>query len=138
VLRDGRHTQTVEVLTDDPATPKIPIELEITVYPLVIATPAAITLPRLGLQADLSRIVIPTIYVRKVRGDGLEVKRVTSTLPFLKFELQTEKAGEAYTVRSSLDKSGISGTGNFEGKIRIETNDPDVPVLEVVVRGAFY
>jgi hypothetical protein len=137
-LKPGRYTQTVEVMTDDPDMPKIPIELEINVYPLVIATPQTLMLPKVTLQSDVSRIAIPTIYVRKVKGDGLEIKRVSSTIPFLKLELQTEKAGEAYTVRASLDKSSSLSAGDFEGKIRIETNDPDAPVLEVVVRGGFY
>jgi hypothetical protein len=137
-LKPGRYTQTVEVMTDDPDMPKIPIDLEINVYPLVIATPQTVMLPKAAIQGDLSRIAIPTIYVRKVKGDGLEIKRVSSNLPFLKLELQTEKAGEAYTVRASLDKSSGLAAGDFEGKIRIETNDPDAPVLEVVVRGGFY
>jgi len=137
-LKPGRHTQTVEVLTDDPDTPRIPIELEIDVYPLVIATPQTIMLPKLAVSGDLSNVVIPMIYVRKVKGEGLEVKGVTSTLPFLKVELKTEKAGEAYTVRTSLDQSASRPPGGFEGKIRIETNDQDVPLLVVVVRGGFY
>ena len=137
-LKPGRYTQTVEVVTDDPDMPRIPIELEINVYPLVIATPQTLMLPKLTLQSDLSRIAIPTIYVRKVKGDGLQIKRVSSTLPFLKLELQTEKAGEAYTVHASLDRSSGLSAGNFEGKILIETNDPDARVLEVVVRGGFY
>lgn len=136
-LKPGRHTQTVDVMTDDPDTPRIPIELEVNVYPLVIATPQTIVLPRLALQSDLSRIVIPTIYIKKVKGDGLEVKRVSTTLPFLKLELQTERAGESYTIHCSMDKSAAPAPGDFEGKIRIETNDPDAPVLEVLVRGGF-
>jgi hypothetical protein len=137
-LKPGRHTQTVEVVTDDPDMPRIPIELEVNVYPLVIATPQAIMLPKVSLQTDLSRIVIPIVYVRKVRGGGLEVKRVTSSLPFLKVELQTDRAGEAYTIRPSIDKSAKLTVGDFQGKITIETNDPDVPVLEVTVRGGVY
>ena len=136
-LKPGRHTQTVEVMTDDPAMPRIPIELEVDVYPLVIATPQTIMLPKVTLQADVSQIVIPMVYVRKVRGTGLEVKRVTSSLPFLKFELQTERAGESYTVRTSIDKSASLPVGDFNGKITIETNDAEVPVLEVIVHGGF-
>jgi len=137
-LKPGRHIQTVEVMTDYADMPRIPIELEINVYPLVVATPQTIMLPKLAMQGDLSRIVIPVIYIRKVKGDGLEVKGVTSTLPFLKVELQTEKAGESYTLRCSLDKSALPGAGDFEGKIRIDTNDLDAPTLEVLVRGSFY
>jgi len=136
-LKPGRHTQTIEVMTDDPDMPRIPIELEINVYPLVIATPQTIMLPKLALHGDLSHVVIPTIYIRKVKGDGLEVKSVVSTLSFVKVDLQTERAGEAYTVRCSLDRSATLPPGDFEGKIRIQTNDADAPLLEVVVRGSF-
>jgi hypothetical protein len=137
-LKPGRHTQTIGVMTDDPDMPRIPIELEVNVYPLVIATPQTIILPKLPVNSDLSHIVIPTIYISKVRGGGLEISRVSSTLAFLKFELQTQRAGEAYTVRSSLEKPATPAAGDFEGKIRIETNDPDTPLLEVLVRGSFY
>jgi hypothetical protein len=137
-LKPGRHTQSIEVSTDDPGMPRIPIDLEVDVYPLVIATPQAIMLPKLALQSDTSRVVIPIIYVRKIRGGGLEVKRATSSLPFLKVEIQTERAGEAYTLRTTIDQSAKPTAGDFQGKITIETNDPDVPVLEVMVHGGFF
>ena len=78
----------------------------------------------------------PMIYVRRLREPGLKIKSYTSTLPFLKLELLTESENQVYKIKLTVDSSKIK-PGEFKGKVRIETNDPDVPFLEVPVQGAF-
>jgi hypothetical protein len=135
-LKPGRYVQTLKVLTDSTAQPEVAIELDLTVYPRVFASPPSITLPPLQAASDLSAISWPMIYVRKVRDSGLKIKSYSSTLPFIKLELLTETEGQVYKIRLALDSSKIK-TGEFKGKLRIETNDPDVPVIEVPVQGSF-
>ena len=80
---------------------------------------------------------LPLIYVRKLRGGGLKINSVSSTLPFLTLTLSTDTEGQIYTLKVTLDRSKITTPGEFKGKILIETNDPDTPVLEVPVQGSF-
>jgi hypothetical protein len=94
-------------------------------------------LPQMSSAQDLSAVSLPLIYVRKLRGGGLKVSGVSSTLPFLTLTLTTDTEGQIYTLRVTLDRSKITTPGEFKGKIRIETNDPDTPVLEVPVQGSF-
>ena len=135
-LKPGRYNQTLRVMTDSGTAPETPIDLEVTVYPRVFASPTSIIMPRLPIASDLSSINWPMIYVRKLRDGGLKINSFTSTLPFLKLDLLTETDGQVYKIRLTLDKTQIK-PGEFRGKVRIETNDPDVPVLEVPVQGSF-
>jgi phage-related protein len=61
---------------------------------------------------------------------------VTTTLPFINTTVAAEAEGQIYTIRLTIDKSKITTPGEFKGKITIETNDPDTPVLEVPVQGS--
>lgn len=136
-LKPGTYTQTAQLLSDASGTPKIPITLEVTVYPGVVATPTSIHLSPIAIDGDVSKAVIPAISVRKFRGPLFKIKSVTSTLPFLKFDTQPEVGGFGYSIRSTVEKSGISAPGKYTGKIRIETDDPEAPVIEVSVDGWF-
>jgi len=133
-LKVGQHTATIKLLTDSAETPEIPIQAEVTVYPKVFATPNAINIGRVSAGSDLS--IAPVIYVRKLRDGGLKIKKVSSTLPFLKTVVGTESEGHVYTIRLSLDKSKAPPPGEFRGKIVIETNDVEAPVVEVAVQGS--
>jgi hypothetical protein len=98
--------------------------------------PTSILMPTLPASSDLSAINWPMIYVRKVREGGLKINSYSSTLPFLKLELATEKEGEIYVIKLKLDQSKIKA-GEHQGKVRIETNDPETPVLEIPIKAAF-
>jgi hypothetical protein len=135
-LKPGHYKQTLKVLTDNAAQPEVAIGIDLTVYPRVFASPPSITMPALPVTSDLSAIDWPMIYVRKVREQGLKIRSYSSTLPFIKLELLTENEGQTYKIRLTLDTSKIK-PGEFKGTVRIETNDPDVPVIEVPVQGSF-
>lgn len=135
-LKPGHYLQTVKIETDSTAQPLMAIELDLTVYPKVFASPASIIMPTLAIATDLSTINWPMIYVRKVREQGLKIKSFNSTLPFIKLDLIADSEGQVYRIRLTLDPAKIK-PGDFKGKIHIETNDPDVPVVEVPVQGSF-
>jgi hypothetical protein len=135
-LKPGHYVQTVKVVTDSAAQPEVAIELDVTVYPKVFASPASIIMPTLAVATDLTTINWPMIFVRKVREQGLKIKSYNSTLPFIKLELITETEGQVYRIRITLDPTKIK-PGAFNGKVHIETNDPDVPVIEVPIQGSF-
>lgn len=137
VLKPGQHLQSVKLITDSKVNPEIPIELDVTVYPLVLTTPARINMRGLPSSVDLSQINLPMIYVRKIREGGLQIKKATTTLPFLKLDVITENEGSFYQVRMTIDKSKVSGPAEFTGAIRIETNDLETPVIEIPVVGSF-
>ncbi|HSB10510.1 MAG TPA: hypothetical protein VLM38_13565 [Blastocatellia bacterium] len=135
-LKPGHYVQTLKLATDSPVQPEVSINLDLTVIPKVFASPQAITMPMLPAASDLSKISWPSIYVRKLREGGLQIKSYTSTVPFVKLQLLTETEGQVYKINLALDSSKIK-PGEFKGKIRIETNDLDVPVIEIPVQASF-
>jgi len=135
-LKPGHYLQTLKVLTDSTIQPAVSIELDLTVYPKVFASPNAILMPPLPVTPDVAAITWPVIYIRKVRELGLKVKSYSTTLPFLKLEMTTETEGQVYKIRLTLDTTKIK-PGEFKGKVRVETNDPDVPLLEVPIQVTF-
>src|SRR5262249_24898130 len=136
-LKAGKYNQTVMLYTDSAETPELPVKLELNVFALVIATPNTITLPRFPLSGDVSKMFLPPVYVRKIRDGGLTLNSASSTLPFLKVEITKHIEGEQYILRLTLDKSQIQAPGEFHGKIRVETNDAETPVLEIPVNAWF-
>jgi hypothetical protein len=137
-LKPGHYVQTAELITDSPDTPKIPITLDLTVYPDVIVTPGQIRLPPIStLETDISKLVVPPIYVRKVRGTGLKITNVTTTLPFLHLDLQPELAGQNYIIRCTLDQTKRPKAGSYDGIVKVETDDQEAPVLQVAVHFDF-
>lgn len=135
-LKPGHYLQTVKIETDSAVQPLVAIELDVTVYPKVFASPASIIMPPLQIARDLTAINWPSIYVRKIKEQGLKIKSYNSTLPFIKLDLITESEGQVYRIRVTLDPEKIK-PGDFKGKIHIETNDPDVPIVEVPIQGSF-
>jgi hypothetical protein len=135
-LKPGEYHQTVRVLTDNAKTPEVPIKLDVTVFPRVFASPTAIIMPPLSVTSDLASINWPMINVRKVQATGLKIKSYTTTLPFIKLDLLTTKEGELYQIRLTIDNEKVK-PGEFKGNIHIETNDPNVPFIDVPVQGRF-
>ena len=134
-LAPGVHKQTLKVLTDSKETPELLVEMEVTVYGSVFVTPSSLTLPAITAEVDPATISLPPIYVRKIRSEGLQIKSVLSTLPFLRLKTTSEAEGLTYKIEISINKAAFPAKGEFKGSIRIETNDPDSPVIEVPIHG---
>jgi hypothetical protein len=135
-LKPGTYHQTLRVMTDNAETPEIPVQLTVTVYPRIFASPTAIIMPLLPLNTELGEIAWPSITVRKVQSSGLEIKRVSTSLSFLDLTTETQKAGEVYQIHIKIN-SAKAKAGEFKGTIRIDTNDADLPVIEVPVQVSF-
>jgi hypothetical protein len=71
--------------------------------------------------------------VRQVRGSGLEIKNVTATLPFIKVTVEDEVPGRSYRLKIGFSQEVKLTPGNYTGTIKVETNNPDMPVVELTV-----
>ncbi|HKG22864.1 MAG TPA: hypothetical protein VKC34_13270 [Blastocatellia bacterium] len=135
-LKPGQYTQTVKLKTDSSTAPETAVVLELVVYPKVMVSPTNIVVPMLPTSIDLSALALPKIYIRKPREGGLKILKVASSLDFIRPLLVTEKEGEFYTIDLKFD-SQKTKPGEFDGKIRIETNDAESPVIEVPIKCSF-
>src|SRR4029453_765107 len=133
-LQVGLHSQTVELETDDPQYPKVHVKFDAEIVPPVDVTPALLTfdnLPQPGAATDATR-VRKFVWVRQMDG-GLALRNATSTLPFVKLSIESaDQEGRQALVRVGFSTQPPSGV--HEGTLRIETNNKEVPFVEVKVK----
>ena len=130
-LPNGNHRQTVKLTTDSKETPEIALELEANVVPPVRANPARILFEDLPVSRPDYDITTLSkfLWVSVVRSAGLELRVISCTLPFIKVKI--EAADSDYTLRIGFTEKPQPGT--HTGLIKIETNNKDVPVVEVPI-----
>ncbi|MEW6130533.1 MAG: hypothetical protein AB1757_26095 [Acidobacteriota bacterium] len=136
-LKPGQYHQTVKLTTDSKEVPEVIIQLDATVYSHVFTTPTSIILPLMPTTIEASAVNLPFINIRKIRDGGLQIKKVSSTLPFIQPTLVTDVEGQVYKVTLTFKKTKGMEKGTYKGKIMIETNDPDSPMIEVPIQGEF-
>ncbi len=130
----GRWQETFTLVTDSPQLPEIPIHVRATVVDRVYARPAAVHFGTL-LYDDLDQELLAErpVLVRASQGRPLEVRGVTSDLPFLEFEVRREGPDrQQILVRIDPEKAR---RGEFGGTLVVETGDPELPRLEIPVSG---
>ena len=70
------------------------------------------------------------IGIRKLIGQ-FQIKSISSTLKFLKFEAQAIVPNSNYLIRITLDPSNLPGPGTYTGVLRVETDDSQKPRVEI-------
>ncbi len=131
-LPPGVHKQTLKLTTDSQETPEIELRLEVVVAPAVTVSPASLTFRDLPVSTTDSEtsLVSKFLWVRSGRGGGLEIKSITSDLPFIKVKIESAEGG-SITLRVGFGEKPPIGT--HTGKIIIETNNPDAKILEAPI-----
>ena len=128
------HKQTVKLVVeggDAAQASEIPIQLEAAIFPPVAANPKEINLGTVSLAAD-SASPIKFTWVRQYRGGAFALNKITSTLPFIKVSVEVEVADINYRLKIEVDKSKLKA-GAHKGTIKVETNNPDMPFVEIGV-----
>lgn len=130
----GLHRQTVKLTTDNAEQPELLLTLEVSISPALTFSPATLTFERVPVsdpEADLTYLS-KFVWLRLARGAGLEVKRMSSDLPFIKAQVEsTGQDGQSLVVRVGFNAKPAQGT--HSGKLKIETNNADVKVIEVPI-----
>ncbi len=136
-LKPGQYHQKLKLVTDSKDSPELTVDLEATVFSHIFATPTSILLPLVPTTIEESAFNLPAITIRKIREAGLQIKKVSSTLPFIVPTLSTTVEGQVYQVKLAFKKTNTLEKGPYKGKIIVETNDPDSPVIEIPISGVF-
>lgn len=130
----GNHRQLVKLTTDSAEQPELTLTLEVNVIPALTFSPASLTFDKVPVSNPESDITFLSkfVWLRLGRGAGLEVKAMTSDLPFIKAQVDSTGAdGQSVIVRVGFNAKPTKGT--HSGKLKIETNNTDVKVIEVPI-----
>jgi hypothetical protein len=132
---DGKVAELLYLVTD---RDRISIPVHTAVIPRVYTFPRVVDMGKfpvsdIRLNPQTARTAAQILMVYRKNTTGFEIK-VTSDLPFLKIESEQGPAGDRWENTIWLDSERVQ-PGEFEGTIFIETNDPEMPKLEVPVTG---
>ena len=130
----GTHKQVVKFLTESKETPELTVELEAIVFPAVTVNPAHLVFENIMVSDPEADVTYTSkfVWLRLGRGNGLEVKSMTSDLPFVTIKVESnDPNGLAVILRVGFKDKPAKGT--HTGKLRIETNNSDVKFIEVPI-----
>ena len=130
---DGTRSATIEVSAG--TGPPVTVHMSFTVLAEnIVATPSSLDLGELQLSnlQERSRLV-GRVGLRKQAGT-FRVTALSTSLQFIKVEKQTIVDGSNYLIRLTIDPALLPKPGAHNGVVRIETDDPSKPRVEVPIK----
>lgn len=134
----GKQQDVLKLKTNLADMPILRIPVNTRVREKVYTFPEEVFMGRFPLREirgnpDSARSLAQTLMVYRKGTTGFEIK-ASSDIPFLKIESEQGPKGDRWENTIYYDAEKATA-GQVRGKIFIETNDPDVPKLEVPVWG---
>jgi len=127
----GTRNDIIVLKTGNEAAPDLEVQVttQVPAENVVLSARAvSMKIPLASLKSGLHRPA--RIGIRKLVGQ-LQIRSVSSTIRFLKFETQTIVSGSNYLIRITLDAGNLPGPGTYTGILRVETDDPQNPRVEI-------
>ena len=134
----GRHHEAVVLHTDDPAHPRLHIEVNTLVKADVHVSQESVDFGRLSLaelqrQPDKLELLRQTLIVSNRRGD-MRITGLQSGVEGLQLSPAPETAAQAFKIDVGLDLTHLK-PGPLAGKIELRTDNPAMASLSIPVSG---
>jgi hypothetical protein len=133
----GRFEETIELITDSPVFPNIPIYARAWIVEEVSASPEQLRFSTVRLE-DLDQDVLALKKVRIAKRDAtdFEVLGASVDVPFISVRVEPEVEGQSYHVFVQIDPDKAE-KGELKGVLTVRTNDERFPELSVPISGTF-
>ena len=137
--KPGRQTEDITLLTSSKKQPRLVIQANTLVRERVYTFPEGIDLglikrSELKSNPGLTNLINQTLMVYQEGGTNFELNALTD-LDALNLGSQRSSLGDRYEIQVQVAVNRLA-PGPINGFIRIKTNDPDFPVLNVPVKGS--
>ena len=133
----GRFEETIELITDSPEFPRIPVYARAWIVEEVSASPEQLRFSTVRLE-DLDQDVLALKKVRIVKRDAtdFEVLGASVDVPFISVRVEPEVEGQSYHIFVRVDPA-TADKGELQGTLTVRTNDEGFPELSVPISGTF-
>lgn len=134
----GRYRESVVLHTDDPAHPRLRVEVNTLVKADVFVNQEDVDFGQLSLtQLKQDKNILPLVQQSLIvtrRTGRLAITAIESDIPFI--AVAQDPPGKAGTFRLDIGLDlGKVFPGKFQGNVRIRTDDPKFPVLSIPISG---
>ncbi len=130
----GVYRQTIKLTTDSKETPELSFDLDLRVVPPVSVNPGKLAFDNVPVSLpdyDISGLSKFT-WVTVTRSGGLELTNLTSDLAFIKVKVESvDNLKQTYLLRVGFNAKPAAG--KYKGVIKIETNNKEIPLVEVPI-----
>jgi hypothetical protein len=125
----GPITSALQITTDHPKQKTMSIPISGFVRPVLAVTPQTANFRKIELKEPLQA----NILVKNYAVEEIQLTNIQSTIPTISAEIVPLEEGRRYQIR--LLVSPETPKGEFNGMLKIQTDSPKVPSLEVPVIG---
>jgi uncharacterized protein DUF1573 len=125
----GPIANYVSVHTNHPKQKLVQIPISGFVRPVIAVTPPVADFGEIELKEPLNK----ALFVRNFATESINLTKVDNDVKGIDTRIEPLDAGRKYQVRVTLKPE--LGKGPFSGKIRLYTDSPKTPVIEVEVKG---
>jgi len=125
----GPLANYVTVHTNHPKQKIVQIPVSGFVRPVVAVTPPVADFGKIELKEPLKKAIL----VRNFATESINVTRIDNDVKGIDAKLEPVTVGREYQVRITLNPE--LGKGPFSGKIKVHTDSPKTPVIEVEIKG---
>jgi hypothetical protein len=133
----GRYPEALFIETDHPRSAQLRIGVNVFIKNDIYASPEILDFRELTLQQlrrpSAAPLLTQTTTIRKRNGDFL-ITGISSDIPALQIRHSPSGRSNSYQIDVSVDPERAKA-GAFEGAIRLETDDRDIPVVLIPVLG---
>ena len=126
---EGILNQRLTVKTNSAKAPEVVVAVSGIVRPVVQVVPGELNFGSVAQGAPVGRNLV---LVNNRQGNELQVTGVTVDIPHFSTEVTPLRQGQRLQVAVML-KAGTP-KGEYQGVVRLATNDPSRPVIEVPIR----
>jgi hypothetical protein len=126
----GALADYVVVTTNHPKQPEVRIPVSGFVRPLVVLTPETADFGRVQLGDDGSK---GSVIMKYYGDDPIEIESVETTVPGLTATVEKVQENREFHVHVTLGPD--TPKGDFAGLVRVKTNLPRKPTVEIPVKG---
>ncbi|MDY7091852.1 MAG: DUF1573 domain-containing protein [Acidobacteriota bacterium] len=125
----GPITSALQITTDHPKQKTMSIPISGFVRPVLAVTPQTANFRKIELKEPLQA----NILVKNYAVEKIDLTSIQSTIPTISAEIIPLEEGRRFQIR--LLVSPDTPKGDFNGMLKIQTDSPKVPSLEVPVIG---
>ena len=129
----GPLTDKVVIKTNSKYQPEYRLSLSGVVRPTYIVAPSVLNFGEVAAASDSTERVITVQSHNRAKMDAFTVNKVESSIPGITAEAKSTESAGIFEVSVKVSKQ--AKTGEFDGKVKIFTNDLIKPTVEIPVRG---
>lgn len=129
----GPLTDKIVIKTNSKFQPEFRLSLTGMIRPTYIVAPSVVNFGEIAAKTEGVERLLTVQSNNRAKMDAFKVEKVETTIPGVTAEVKSTEQPGIFEVSVKVSKA--AKPGEFDGKVKITTNDPFKPMTEIPVKG---